>query len=64
MHPALRTSLCGLLDIDVPILSVGFGAGARAELVAAVSNAGGLGVLARAGWLPSRSAPRSHELER
>jgi NAD(P)H-dependent flavin oxidoreductase YrpB (nitropropane dioxygenase family) len=41
----LRTPLCDLLGIDVPILSVGFGASATPELAAAVSNAGGLGVL-------------------
>jgi nitronate monooxygenase len=41
----IRTPLCDLLGIDVPILSVGFGASATPELAAAVSNAGGLGVL-------------------
>jgi nitronate monooxygenase len=41
----LRTPLCELLGIDVPILNVGFAASAVAELAAAVSNAGGLGVL-------------------
>ena len=40
-----RTSLCDLLGIEHPILQVGFGLGATPELVAAVSNAGGLGVL-------------------
>src|SRR5690242_920894 len=42
---AIRTPLCDLLGIDVPILSVGFGTSATPELAAAVSNAGGLGVL-------------------
>jgi NAD(P)H-dependent flavin oxidoreductase YrpB (nitropropane dioxygenase family) len=37
------------LGIEHPVLSVGFGAGARAELVAAVSNAGGYGVLGASG---------------
>ncbi|MEK6207703.1 MAG: nitronate monooxygenase [Chloroflexota bacterium] len=41
----LRTPLCDLLGVEVPILSVGFGASATPELAAAVSNAGGLGVL-------------------
>jgi nitronate monooxygenase len=41
----LRTPLCDLLGIDVPILSVGFGSAATPELAAAVSNAGGLGVV-------------------
>jgi NAD(P)H-dependent flavin oxidoreductase YrpB (nitropropane dioxygenase family) len=42
---ALRTPLCDLFGIDVPILNVGFGQSATPELAAAVSNAGGLGVL-------------------
>jgi NAD(P)H-dependent flavin oxidoreductase YrpB (nitropropane dioxygenase family) len=41
----LQTPLCRDLGIEFPILSVGFGAGAGPELAAAVSNAGGLGVL-------------------
>jgi nitronate monooxygenase/enoyl-[acyl-carrier protein] reductase II len=41
----LRTPLCDLLGIDVPIFSVGFGLGAGVDLAAAVSNAGGCGVL-------------------
>ena len=40
-----RTPLCDRLGIEHPILSAGFGSGAGPELVAAVSNAGGLGVL-------------------
>jgi NAD(P)H-dependent flavin oxidoreductase YrpB (nitropropane dioxygenase family) len=40
----LRTSLCDLLGIDVPIILAGMGAGATsAEFAAAVSNQGGLG---------------------
>src|SRR5579872_2753936 len=42
--PVLKTSLCDLLGIDVPILLAPMGAGATsAELAAAVSNQGGLG---------------------
>src|SRR2546428_13832682 len=41
----LRTPLCDMLGIDYPIFSVGFGLGAPPELAAAVSNAGGCGVL-------------------
>ena len=41
----LRTPLCETLDIDVPIISAGMGPIAGPDLVAAVSNAGGLGVL-------------------
>jgi len=45
MSLALRTPLCGELGIEYPIFSVGFGVSAGPELVAAVSNAGGCGVL-------------------
>src|SRR5205814_2648401 len=41
----LRTPLCRELGIEHPIFSVGFGMSAVPELVAAVSNAGGCGVL-------------------
>jgi NAD(P)H-dependent flavin oxidoreductase YrpB (nitropropane dioxygenase family) len=53
----LRTPLCDLLGIEYPILSAGMGpsligekTGAPVELVAAVSEAGGLGVLGGAGY--------------
>jgi hypothetical protein len=42
---ALQTPLCRLLGIEYPICSVGMGMGAGPELAAAVSNAGGFGVL-------------------
>ncbi|MEM9615437.1 MAG: nitronate monooxygenase [Actinomycetota bacterium] len=45
MSPRLHTPLCGRLGIDVPIISAGMGPIAGPDLVAAVSNAGGLGVL-------------------
>ncbi len=57
----LRTPLCRSLGIDHPVFSAGIGAGARAELVAAVSNAGGFGVLGASGLPPQ--ALRS-EIER
>jgi nitronate monooxygenase/enoyl-[acyl-carrier protein] reductase II len=42
----LRTAICDLLDIEVPIIQAGMGAGfTSAELVAAVTNAGALGSL-------------------
>jgi NAD(P)H-dependent flavin oxidoreductase YrpB (nitropropane dioxygenase family) len=41
----LRTPLCDRLGIELPIISAGMGPIAGPELVAAVSNAGGLGVL-------------------
>jgi enoyl-[acyl-carrier protein] reductase II len=39
----LHTGVCKLLGIKVPIIQAGMGPFASAELVAAVSNAGGLG---------------------
>ena len=45
----LRTPLCDLLDIEHPILLAGMGWVSYAELAAAVSNAGGYGVLGMAG---------------
>ncbi|HMC42337.1 MAG TPA: nitronate monooxygenase family protein [Acidimicrobiales bacterium] len=50
----LRTRICELLGIEVPVLSAGMGFVARAELAAAVSNAGGLGVVGGAGMQPER----------
>ncbi len=56
-RPVLRTKLCDLLGIEYPILSAGMGptligenAGAPKELVVAVSEAGGLGVLGGSGF--------------
>jgi nitronate monooxygenase len=55
--PTLRTKLCDVLGIEYPILSAGMGpslvgekTGAPVELVIAVSEAGGLGVLGAAGY--------------
>ena len=42
---SLRTPLCDLLGCDVPILLAGMGGVSRWELVAAVANAGGYGML-------------------
>lgn len=47
-----RTRVCAELGIEHPILSVGFGPGAGPELAAAVSNAGGLGVVGASGQPP------------
>lgn len=41
----LRTPICELLNIDVPIFQAGMGWVARADLAAAVSDAGGLGCI-------------------
>ncbi len=61
-RPVLRTQLCELLGIEYPVMSAGMGpvAGgimgpvATAALAAAVSNAGGLGVIGGAGFSPDR----------
>jgi len=46
----LRTKLCDELGIEYPIILAGMGKVSGAELVAAVSNAGGLGVLGASVW--------------
>lgn len=46
---SLQTRLCDLIGIDYPIFSVGFGIGAPPELAAAVSRAGGCGVMGSSG---------------
>jgi len=61
-RPVLRTALCDMLGIEYPVVLAGMGpvAGgisgpvATAPLVAAVSNAGGLGVIGGAGFSPER----------
>jgi NAD(P)H-dependent flavin oxidoreductase YrpB (nitropropane dioxygenase family) len=48
----LRTTICDLFEIEYPILLAGMGGAAGPELAAAVSNAGGMGVLGAAGCPP------------
>ena len=48
----LHTKLCDLLGVQHPIMLAGMGGVSYAELVAAVSNAGGYGVLGMAGRGP------------
>ncbi|MEE4383093.1 MAG: nitronate monooxygenase family protein [Pseudomonadales bacterium] len=50
----LHTRICDLLQIEVPILLAGMGGASTPELAAAVSNAGGLGVLGAAGCGPKQ----------
>jgi nitronate monooxygenase/enoyl-[acyl-carrier protein] reductase II len=54
----LKTELCDRIGIEHPILSAGFGPGAAPDVVAAVSNAGGCGVLGASGF----SVPYLREL--
>ncbi|MFO8010717.1 MAG: nitronate monooxygenase [Dehalococcoidia bacterium] len=44
-RPVLRTELCDILDIEYPVVLAGMAEHAGIELTAAVSEAGGLGVL-------------------
>lgn len=48
----LRTRLCDLLEIEYPIILAGMGGVSRSELVAAVSEAGGLGIIGAASMSP------------
>lgn len=48
----LRTPLCVELGIDYPVWSAGFGSGAVPAIVAAVSGAGGFGVLGASALYP------------
>lgn len=58
------TELCDRLGIDHPVLSVGFGSGAGAELAAAVSNAGALGVIGGGAGQPAEYTREQIELTR
>ena len=51
---ALRTRICDILGIRHPILLAGMGRASTPELAAAVSNAGGLGVLGAAACGPNQ----------
>ncbi len=47
-HPALRTALCALTGVAVPIVQTGMGYVSDHRLTAATANAGGLGIVAGA----------------
>jgi len=51
---AMKTRICDMLGIEVPVLLAGMGGASTPELAAAVSNAGGLGVLGAAGCGPKQ----------
>ena len=70
-HRTLRTKLCDILGIEYPILSAGMGpslvgekTGAPVELVVAVSEAGGLGVLGAAGCTLDELREQIREIKR
>jgi len=48
----IKTRITELFGIEYPIGSAGMGGVALAELAAAVSNAGGIGTIALAGFTP------------
>ncbi|HSG89601.1 MAG TPA: nitronate monooxygenase [Pseudomonadales bacterium] len=51
---SIHTRICEILDIKYPILLAGMGGASTPELAAAVSNAGGLGVLGAAACGPKQ----------
>src|SRR5688572_3288071 len=57
-----KTALCQTLGIEHPIFSVGFGAAATPELAAAVSNAGGCGVVGTGGLPAPEVRERIHKI--
>lgn len=62
---SLETPLTRELGIEYPIFNAGIGSAAVPELAAAVSNAGGLGVLGGSGYEPDglrRLIARTREL--
>jgi enoyl-[acyl-carrier protein] reductase II len=61
---SLHTPLCDLLGVKHPIMLAGMGGVSYAELVAAVSNAGGYGVLGMAGRTPDFIRDQMREVKR
>jgi NAD(P)H-dependent flavin oxidoreductase YrpB (nitropropane dioxygenase family) len=64
---SLKTPLCDLLEIEYPIVLAGMGSwgmGTPPALVAAVSNAGGLGVLGCSNLAPKEVEERIREVRR
>src|SRR5262247_2865667 len=55
---ALATPLCSRLGIDVPLVQAPIGSASTPELVASVSNAGGLGMLALTWTTPEQARRR------
>lgn len=51
---ALHTRICELFEIEVPVVLAGMGGASTPELAAAVSNAGGLGILGAAACGPNQ----------
>lgn len=62
-RPVLRTPLCDLLGIEYPIILAGMARTSSGPLAAAVSNAGGLGVIGGLGYTPQQMRDIIHELK-
>ena len=62
MTDVLHTPVCDLLGCQYPVLQAGMGGVARAELVAAVSEAGGFGCLGMVRELPDLIASEIAEV--
>src|SRR5689334_23373098 len=60
----LRTPICDLLGIEHPVALGGMGSATSPELVAAVSNAGGLGALGCHGQTPEQVGERTASIRR
>jgi len=60
----LRTPICDLLGIEHPVALGGMGSATSPELVAAVSNAGGLGALGCHGQTPEQVSERTASIRR
>jgi enoyl-[acyl-carrier protein] reductase II len=60
----LRTPVCDLFGIDVPVFLAGMGGVAYAEVCAAVSEAGGFGTLGMAGESPAGIREQMREVRR
>lgn len=62
-RPTLRTELCELLKIEYPIILAGMARTSSGPLAAAVSNAGGLGVIGGLGYTPDQMRSIIHEIK-
>lgn len=62
-RPVLKTPLCELLNIEYPILLAGMARTSSGALAAAVSNAGGLGVIGGLGYTPDQMRAIIHEIK-
>ncbi|KAI7298060.1 hypothetical protein KC326_g9527, partial [Hortaea werneckii] len=61
--PTLQTPICPLLGITYPIILAGMARTSSGPLAAAVSNAGGLGVIGGLGYTPTQLRTIIHELK-